>query len=517
MKRAKILWADDEIDLLKPYILFLTGKGFEVVPVNNGRDAIERCKEEHFDIIFLDEHMPGISGLETLELLHNSHPEIPVVMITKSEDEGIMEKAIGRKITDYLIKPVNPHQILMAVKKILDQKSLISATNIESYREEFSQLSDRINNCTTAYDWAEMYKSLALWDIEFAQSDNPMQEVLQMQHEEANSEFGKFIKHTYTKWFKEDAATDAPILSHQLLKRFLLPLLDQKKKTFFILIDNFRYDQWLVIRDVITEHFTYREDNYYSILPTATQYARNALFAGMTPRDIAARMPELWVNDTDDEGKNEHEEQLLRHFMKSNGRNERFSYHKINSNAAGEKVVSNFHQLEEFDLNVLVFNFIDILSHMRSESKMIKELAPNESAYRSLTKSWFTHSPLAELLKTIAQQGHHVVLTSDHGTVRVKKPEKVIAEKQINSNLRYKVGRHITYNSRKVFEVDQPQSVGLPSPNISSRYIFALRDEFFVYPNNFNQIGATYNDTFQHGGVSMEEMIVPLITLSPKQ
>ena len=516
MKRAKILWADDEIDLLKPYILFLEKKGFDVVPVNNGRDAVDQCQKEHFDVIFLDEHMPGISGLETLEILHSSHPEIPVVMITKSEDEGIMEKAIGRKITDYLIKPVNPHQILMALKKILDQKTLVSATNIESYREEFNQLSERINNCKTANDWAEMYKSLTLWGIEFSLSASPMQEVLQMQHEEANSEFGKFIKHSYTDWFNSNSSTNAPILSHQLMTKFLLPLLDQKKKVFFILIDNFRYDQWLVIKDVITEHFTYKEDNYYSILPTATQYARNALFAGMLPRDIATQMPDLWVNDTDDKGKNEHEEELLQHFMKSSARNEQFTYHKINSNTEGERVLSNFRQLEQYDLNVLVFNFIDILSHMRSESKMIKELAPNESAYRSLTKSWFAHSPLAELLKTIAHHGHHVVLTSDHGTVRVKKPEKVIAEKQINSNLRYKVGRHLTYNNRRVLEIDQPQEVGLPSPNISSRYIFALRDEFFVYPNNFNQVAATYNDTFQHGGVSMEEMIVPLITLSPK-
>ena len=514
MKKAHILWVDDEIDLLKPYILFLEEKGYAVEPVNSGRDAIEKCRELFYDIIFLDEHMPGLSGLETLNEINSLHPAIPVVMITKSEDEGIMEKAIGKKIADYLIKPVNPNQILMTIKKNLDKNEIISEANTVNYREEFNRLSAEINNSNSAEDWAEVYKKLVYWEIEFSQSQNPMQELLSVQKSEANSQFGKFVKRNYEKWLQD--AESRPKLSPELFKNHVFPVLDKGEKLFFILVDNFRLDQWHAIKDLVSEHFIYIEDTYFTILPTATQYARNAIFSGLMPLQISNMFPHLWVDEDEDEGKNLSEEPLVQSQLDRYRRKHKFSYHKINSNAEGEKLLQNFAELERNELNVLVFNFIDMLSHARTESKMIRELAPDESAYRSLTRSWFIHSPLLALLKKISEKGYKVVFTTDHGTIRVKNAQKVVGDKNTNTNLRYKLGKNLSYDFKKVFEVPHPDKVGLPSPNVSTKYIFALNDDFFAYPNNYNHYVSYYENTFQHGGISMEEMIVPLITLTAK-
>ncbi len=514
MKKAHILWADDEIDLLKPYILFLEEKGYGVEPVNNGRDAIEKCRESFYDIIFLDEHMPGLSGLETLSEISAFRPTVPVVMITKSEDEGIMTKAIGKKIADYLIKPVNPNQILMTIKKNLEKNEIINETNTINYREEFSRLNNEINNCRTAEDWTELYKKLVFWEIEFAQLQHPMREMLSLQKSEANGEFGKFVKRNYEKWLQ--LPESRPLLSHEVVKKRVFPVLDKGEKLFFILIDNFRFDQWQAVKNLVSEYFTYAEDTYFSILPTATHYARNAIFSGLMPLQIAKMFPQLWVNEDEDEGKNLSEEPLIRTLLERYRRKERFSYHKINTNAEGEKLLQNFSELEHNDLNVVVYNFIDMLSHARTESKMIRELAPDEAAYRSLTRSWFQHSPLFGLLKKISEKGYKAIFTTDHGTIRVRNAQKRVGEKNTNSNLRYKMGRNLSYDPKKVFDITQPENVGLPSPNISTRYVFALGNDFFVYPNNQNHFVQYYENTFQHGGISMEEMIVPLITLQAK-
>ncbi len=514
VKRAKILWADDEIDLLKPYILFLNEKGFDVVDVNNGLDAIDKCHEESFDLIFLDEHMPGISGLDTLSIINQSHPHLPIVMITKSEDEGIMEKAIGRKIADYLIKPVNPHQILLSIKKILEKQEIISETNVENYRDDFSQLSIDINNCNSPEDWMSIYRRLVQWDLTLTDTNSTMLEMLLMQKQEANVSFGRFVKNHYQDWFRQHSR--APLLSHNVFDEYVIPHLNKGEKLFFILIDNFRLDQWAYIKDLVSEHFVAKENLYFSILPTATQYARNAMLAGKTPLQISKQHPHLWVKDGDDEGKNMEEESLIAANMTDNGRRELFSYHKINNNTEGERLVSDFNKLENNDLNVIVFNFMDMLSHARTEIKMLQELTPNEAAYRSLTRSWFRHSPLLSLLKTIAHKNYKAIITTDHGTIRVRNPLKVISEKSANSNPRYKVGRHLSYDSKKVFDITEPEQAGLPSPNLSTRYIFALNDSFFIYPNNFNHYASFYENSFQHGGISMEEMIVPLIQLEAK-
>lgn len=510
-KKARFLWVDDEVDLLKPYVLFLEEKGYEVECVNNGQDAIAKNRSVAYDIIFLDENMPGLSGLDTLTVLHSENPSVPVVMVTKNENEGIMDQAIGKKITDYLIKPVNPNQILLTIKKILDKKDILSETASVNYREEFNRISTEILHCRTAQDWIELYRKLVYWETELGESGT-MKEVLDMQKSDANNQFGKFIKQQY-----ENLITNGDVVtSPALFSKYVFPALNNGEKLFFILVDNFRLDQWESIKDLVSEYFTYKDDAYFSILPTATQYARNAIFSGLMPHKIAELFPHLWVYEESTEGKNLSEEQLLGIQMARNNRQNRFLYHKINTNAEGEKILQNFSELENYDLNVLVFNFIDMLSHARTELKMIRELASDEPAYRSLTRSWFRHSPLFALLRKIAGKKHKVIFTSDHGTVLVKKALPVMGDKTVNTNLRYKTGKNLSYESKKVFEIANPRSFGLPAPNISTRYVFALGHDYFVYPNNQNHYSSYYENTFQHGGVSLEEMIVPVITLQAK-
>lgn len=517
MVKARLLWVDDEVDLLKPYILFLEEKGYGMQCVNNGRDAIELCRSQRFDIVFLDEQMPGLSGLETLAELHSSYPEMPVVMVTKSEDEGIMNRAIGKKITDYLIKPVNPSQVLMSIKKILEQGERMTEVVTQEYRDLFNLLIAEIEDCRTANDWISVYKKLVFWELKLDQTQSPMREMLAAQKAEANRLFAKFIRRSYERWIIDGRDhPDRPVMSPDLFERFVFPTIDKGEKLFFILIDNFRFDQWQAVKDIAGEFFTCREDIYFSILPTATPYARNAVFSGLMPRQLSEMFPDFWVNESEDEGKNLHEELFVKTHLERQGRSCHFSYHKINRNLEGEKLVTRFPELEKYDLNLLVFNFIDLLSHARTESRMIRELAADESAYRSLTRSWFLHSPLPALLGKIAERGYKVVLTTDHGSIRVKKGMKVVGDRETGVNLRYKLGKNLGYDPKVLFDIIRPENTGLPSPNMSTRYIFAVNDDFFVYPNNYNHYQSYYENSFQHGGISMEEMMIPVITLDSR-
>ncbi len=516
MSQNTILWADDEIDLLKPHIIFLRNKGYEVITVNNGADALDVVERVPVNLIILDENMPGLTGLQTLSRIKEKAPTVPVIMITKSEEENIMDQAVGSKIADYLIKPVNPNQILLSIKKNLHAQELVSTASSSGYRNDFGKITSSINESYTVDDWQETYRTLVRWELELADAAPDMHEMLELQKNEANVAIAKFVKKNYGTWVK-NMADEAPLMSPRLFKNKIFPLLDAGEKVFFVLIDNFRFDQWRVIRPILSDYFTCDDEMYYSILPTATQYARNAIFSGLMPLDIQKLFPQLWVDEDSDEGKNLNESPLIATQFDRYRRKCRFSYNKINDNAAGERLLRDFASLEDNDLNVVVFNFIDMLSHARTESKMIRELAATNAAYRSLTESWFRHSSAFEFLRKVAESGYKVVLTTDHGTIKVTGPVKVVGEKNTNTNLRYKLGRNLSYNPRQVFEIQRPRDFGLPAPNVSTRYIFATGRDFFAYPNNYSYYVQYYTDTFQHGGVSMEEMLVPVITMIPKQ
>lgn len=517
MDKIKILWADDEMDLLKPHVMFLQSKGYEVATVLSGEDAIDSCKSQNFDIIFLDENMPGLTGLETLELIKKVDPSVPVVMVTKSEEENIMDEAIGGNIADYLIKPVNPNQMMLSIKKHVQSKELRSRKVTSDYQSAFTKLSIEINDSLDWEDWIEIYKKLVYWEIELDGTDNPMNEVLQMQQQEANNSFCKFIRKNYVSWFNDDKE-NRPMLSPDLFKDRVFPLLDNGHKVFLIVVDNLRLDQWRDIKGTLSEYYSFDSDElYYGILPTATQYARNAIFSGLMPEKIKTMYPQFWIDEDDDESKNNYESELIGTQIDRFRKKYSYSYNKIFDTAAGSKLVEQIPNLMHNDLNTIVLNFVDMLSHSRTESKTIRELASDESAYRSLALSWFKHSSTIEIFKTLAEKDCKVIVTTDHGSIRVKNPIKVIGDRNTNTNLRYKVGKNLGYDRKDVFDVQRPEQIELPSLNVSSKFIFANYNDFFAYPNNFNHYVNYYKDTFQHGGISMEEMMIPIAVMSPKK
>ncbi|WP_276166889.1 bifunctional response regulator/alkaline phosphatase family protein [Zobellia alginiliquefaciens] len=513
MNKISILWVDDEIDLLKPHIIFLQGKGYDVITCQSGQEALEELQQSRVDIIFLDENMPGISGLETLAEIKVLDSSIPVVMITKSEEEFIMEEAIGSKIADYLIKPVNPNQILLSLKKNLDHSRLVSEKTTSNYQQEFRKIAMDLSMVNSVEEWTDLYKRLIYWELRLEDiEDSSMFEILESQKSEANNHFGKFVERNYESWFNGDG----PVLSHTLFKELVQPEL-KDSRTLLLVIDNLRYDQWYALEDTVSSFYKKnKEESYFSILPTATQYARNAIFSGLTPMAMEKKYSQWWKNDTDEGGKNLHESDFLGEQIKRLGLNLKWEYHKISTLKQGKNLCQNFKSQKDNDLTVLVYNFVDMISHSKTEMEVIKELASNDKAYRSLTQSWFKNSPLLEIIQQAQQMGMKLIITTDHGTINVKQPSKVIGDKETSLNLRYKTGRSLTYEDKDVLAAQDPAHIHLPRINMSSSFIFAKNDLFFAYPNNYNHYVSYYRNTYQHGGISLEEMIIPFVVLSPK-
>ncbi len=515
MDKVQLIWADDEIELLKPHILFLNEKGYSVITATSGDEVLDLIKDKNIDAVLLDENMPGLSGLETLLRLKTIKPSLPVIMITKSEEEHIMEDAIGSKIADYLIKPVNPNQILLSLKKTLQNKKFISEKTNTEYRKDFQQIGMSLSDKLSFKEWTEVYRKIVYWDLELDKSaDKSMLDVLNMQKTDANVQFCKFIEKNYISWLK---GTDAPSMSHTLFKNKIAPQLDAEPTTFLMLIDNLRFDQWKIIEPIIADYFNVStEEMFCSILPTATQYSRNAFFSGLMPSEMEKRFPNWWLNDEEEGGKNLHEQDFLNEQLKRLGKNFKFSYNKITNLAAGKKLADNISNLMQNKLNVIVYNFVDMLSHARTDMEVIRELADDEPAYRSITRSWFEHSPLLDMVKQIAAKKAKLIITTDHGTVHVKDAIKIVGDKNVNTNLRYKTGKTLTYNHKEVFEVKNPHDAYLPKQHVSSVYVFAREDKFFAYPNNYNHYVNYYRNTFQHGGISLEEMLIPYVVLKAK-
>lgn len=514
MNKITILWVDDEIDLLKPHILFLESKNYKVISCLSGLEALEEIRDKHIDIVFLDENMPGISGLETLNEIKTINNSLPVVMITKSEEELIMEEAIGAKIADYLIKPVNPNQILLSLKKNLDHSRLVSERTTATYQQEFRKIAMDLAMANSHGEWTDLYRKLIYWEMQLEGiEDSGMSEILESQKIEANRQFGKFVDLNYQNWFNDQ---EGPVMSHTLFGQLIRPEL-KDSKTLLVIIDNLRYDQWLAIEDSLSTYYRKRKEvPYFSILPSATQYARNSIFSGLTPLDMEKKYPQWWRNDTDEGGKNLFEAEFLESQLKRSGLDLKWEYHKINSLKQGKHLAQNFRSQKDNDLTVIVYNFVDMLSHSKTEMDVVKELAANDKAYRSLTQSWFKNSPLLEIIQQAQLLGLKLILTTDHGTINVKQPSKVIGDKETSLNLRYKTGKSLTYEDKDVLAATDPKKIYLPCINVSSSFIFAKNDLFFAYPNNYNHYVSYYRNTYQHGGISLEEMIIPFVVLEPK-
>lgn len=517
--QTKILWADDEIDLLKPHVLFLKEKGCEVTAVQSGSDALDELESESVlpDVVFLDEQMPGLSGIETLRRMKEKWPQLPVVMVTKSEEEGLMEDALGGKISDYLIKPVSPSQLWLMVKKHTERKRLQSERSTMNYQQEFREIGNMIGGRMDAEEWTDVYRKLVYWDLELAGSDDEnIHDIFMSQKDDANRQFCRFYEENYLNWVA--GGQGRPLMSPTVLKERLFPLLKDGRPTFLIVIDNFRFDQWKFVQPLLEQYLrTEREDMYYAILPTTTQFARNAMFAGLMPSEIERMYPQYWVNEDQEGWKNQYESELLGENLRRNGIGVKMSYNKVLNAQYGKKLVDRLPELMRNGLNVIIYNFIDMLSHARTDSDIVRELAEDEKAYRSVTLSWLEHSPLIEILKVLSEKDVNVVITTDHGSVKIGRPVRVKGDREVSVNLRYKQGRLLDYNPKDVFEVKDPKRAFLPKLHVTSPYIFCRGNDFFAYPNNYNEYVRYYTNTFQHGGLSMEEVLVPFVLLRSKR
>lgn len=518
MNKTKILWVDDEIEFLRPHILFLEDKGYEVDTAANAEDALELVREKPFDLVLLDEMMPGKDGLTALGEIKRFNPALPVIMITKSEEETLMEEAIGAHIDDYLTKPVNPSQILIAAKKILERGEISQRRMTRDYTRELSQITGRLMGPMEPEDWVDLHLNLVNWDLELdAINASDMREIVHDQRRECNVEFGKYIERHYVNWIHD--SENRPPLSPDVVKKFVYPEIKKGQKVAFFVIDCLRLDQWLTLEKYFYEFFNIQKDYYFSILPTATPFARNSIFSGLFPIDIERRYPDLWARGEDDEhSRNRYEAQLLKDQLRLLGYKSPTDpkYIKILNTEDSNNLEKNLNSFMEGQFFSVVVNFVDILAHSRSDLPILKEIAPNESSFRSLTRSWFEHSTVYSIFKKLAEKNVTVILTSDHGSIRCMRGAKVLGDRETSTNLRYKYGRNLKVDPKHAMIIRDPNTLKLPKRNFNLQYIISKEDYYFVYPTNYHKYLAYYRDSFQHGGISMEEMILPVVHLQPK-
>ncbi|MCK5146778.1 response regulator [bacterium] len=512
----KILWADDEIDHLKPHILFLEDKGYHITSVTNAEDAIASLKIESYDLVLLDEMMTGMDGLQALPHIQEIQPGLPVIMITKSEQEDLMEEALSENVRDYLTKPVNPSQILSSVKRILERKRITRDKLTRDYTAEFGSIMSIIDGNPTVEEWMALHLRLCQRELALDRyGDQALLQTLTDQREECNRAFCRFVSNNYSNWVN---TTHRPLMSVDLFKKYVFPHLNSGTPVWVIVIDNLRLDQWLDLEPLLYDYFNIKRDTYLSILPTATPYSRNALFSGLWPSEIAKYYPKIWSQgEDDDSSRNRHEATLLDDYLKREGVDfgKSAKYVKILDSYDNKQLLSQAESYLRHPFSAMVFNFVDIMSHRRSESKILQEIVPDESAYRRLTRSWFEHSALFEIMKKGSQNNVRIIVTSDHGSIRVKHEILVHADRATSTNLRYKYGRSIKADSKQVFTINNPLECGLPSSKMNTNYLISHTDNFFVYPNHFHKYVNLYKDSLQHGGISMEEMILPVVELGP--
>ena len=519
MENARILWVDDEIDSLKPHCLFLEARGMVVTTSNNAADALQRVLDERFDAVLLDEHMPGGGGLELLPKIKAARPSLPVVMITKSEEDGVMQEAIGSQISDYLLKPVHPRQVLTSLTKLISGGKLAAAQTETQYQQTFRELSVQVNDARSWEDWTGVHRALCHWEMALEKTGNEaFSQLLQTQRDEANALFAKFVERNYLDWMANEAG--APLQAHRFLKRILFPALTQGQRVLLLVLDNLRWDQWKVLQPLLEAEGHVREEGFHaSLLPTATQYARNALFAGMTPLGISKRFPEYWVEDRaeTESGRNNFEEALLGAQLQTHGLGQiDWAYAKLTHAGSERKFAGQWPNLKKKQLVALVVNFIDMLSHAKAEQSIVRDLASDDAGYRALTKTWWERSPLREVVDQALASGMEVLVTTDHGTVLVKEPVKLTGERDLTTNLRFKQGRGVQVNLKEAVVFDTPEKMGLPNRALGEKVYFARGSDFFAYPNQYNYYVQHFRNTYQHGGVSLEEMAVPYAWLTRK-
>ncbi|RMF61716.1 MAG: response regulator [Calditrichaeota bacterium] len=519
MNKARILWVDDEIEFLEPHILFLREKGYEVETASNADDGLELIKQSNFDLVLLDEMMPGKDGLTALTEIKKFRPGLPVIMITKNEEESLMEDAIGAQITDYLTKPVNPSQILIAAKKILESRDISQKKLTRDYTQELNKLTMQLMSPLSPDDWIEMYLKLTTWDVELdSVGDKNLREIVHNQRRECNVEFGKYVERNYADWVNS-SEENRPTLSNDVIKQFVYPELSEGKKVVFVVIDCMRLDQWLALEKFFYDFYTIEKFYHFSILPTATPYSRNAIFSGLFPSELEQRYPEMWAQGEDDDySRNRNESELMYDQLRLLGLKLKKEprYSKIINVEEGRQLERDLNSYLDTPLLSIVVNFVDILAHSRSDLPILKEIAPDEASYRSLTSSWFEHSSIYNIFKKLAKEDVTIIITSDHGSIRCMRGTKVLGDRETSTNLRYKYGRNLKVDSKHAFIITDPLECKLPKRNFNINYIIAKEDYYFVYPTNYHKYLAYYRDSFQHGGISMEEMILPVIKLQPK-